>query len=58
MDFAEDSRLGGGRQRNALGEENGSVLLAQEGVRFDKNAGALGSAFRFLDRRPCRYDFT
>ena len=48
VDFTENSCLGGGGQRNVLEEENGSVLLAQEGVRFDKNGRALGAAFRFF----------
>ena len=45
-DFAENSSLGG-RQQKVLERENGSDLLAQEGVRFDKNGRALGPAVRF-----------
>ena len=32
----------------AVDEEESMLLLAEEGVRFDKNGRALGSAFRFF----------
>ena len=49
MDSGYGSCLGGGGQSVAVGDEMDSrMLLAEEGVRFDKNGRALGPAFRFF----------
>ena len=49
MDSGYGSCMGGGGQTIAVGDEMDSrMLLAEEGVRFDKNGRALGSAYRFF----------